>query len=152
MGSIEDEIKSSKFQSEEHKARINVLFTANWLSNQTKIILRPSGLSAEQFNVLRILRGRSPKSMCQKDILGRMLAKQSNLTLIINKLKTKKLIQVKTSSKDKREYMISILPFGLNTLKKIDVEIKNSGSLELGLNTSEAFHLNALLDKLRCIE
>jgi DNA-binding MarR family transcriptional regulator len=149
MGSIEEEIKSSKFQSEEHKARINVLFTANWLSNQTKAILKPFGISPEQFNVLRILRGSAPVSMCQKDILSRMVAKQSNLTLIINKLKAKKLIKVQTSSKDKREYMISILPSGLNTLKKIDETFKNSSSFKLGLNTSEAFHLNALLDKLR---
>ena len=149
MASIEEEIKQNRFSSEQTKAHINVLFTAHWLNNKTSAILKPFNLSPEQFNVLRILRGQHRNAMCQKDILSRMIARQSNLTLIIKKLKEKKLIGVKTSPLDKREYQIAILNEGLKTLNQIDTRWKTSDDFQMNLNTSEAFHLNALLDQIR---
>jgi DNA-binding MarR family transcriptional regulator len=87
--------------------------------------------------------------MCQKDILSRMIAPNSNVTLIIKKLVDKKLIQVLQSNHDKREYQINITHSGLHLLLEIEKGIKNKNHHFNLLNTSEAFHLNALLDKLR---
>ena len=78
-----------------------------------------------------------------------MIARQSNLTLLVKKLKDKKLITVKKSKKDKREYMININRKGLSLLKKIDKESPRDKAFKDALTVSEAFHLNALLDKLR---
>jgi len=68
MASLEEEIQQSSFANEHIKANLNVLFTANWLYNKISSILKPYNLTHEQFNVLRILRGSHPRSMCQKDI------------------------------------------------------------------------------------
>ncbi len=149
MGTLEQEIKQSKFQNEHIKANINVLFTANWLYNKISANLKPFNLTHEQFNVLRILKGSHPKHLCQKDILSRMIAPNSNVTLIIKKLIIKKLIKVNQSETDKREYQITITNNGLSLLEEIDKGFKQNKKPMNGLNASEAFHLNALLDKLR---
>ncbi len=149
MASLEEEIKQSRFDNELLKANINIMFTANWLYNKISSILKPYNVTHEQFNVLRILKGSHPKNMCQKDILSRMIAPNSNVTLIIKKLVDKKLIQVLQSENDKREYQISITKTGLKLLEEIANGFKNKNDHFNKLNTSEAFHLNSLLDKLR---
>lgn len=149
MASLEEELKHSRFENENVKAMIHVMFTANFLGNQINSMLREYNLSQEQFNVLRILRGKHPACMCQKDILSRMIAKQSNLTLIVKKLVQKGFVSVEKAAHDRREYMITITQKGLDLLEILDREMK-ANSAELNrLTVSEAFHLNALLDKLR---
>ena len=149
MASLEEALKQPKFDNEILKANINVLFTANWLYNKFSAHIKPHNLTHEQFNVLRILKGSHPRSMCQKDILSRMIAPNSNVTLIVKKLVAKNLIAVLQSETDKREYQINITDQGLELLQTIDTEFKNNENLVSKLSTSEAFHLNALLEKLR---
>ncbi len=149
MASFEQEIKQSNFANEQLKANLNVLFTANFLYNKVTSALKPFNLTHEQFNVLRILRGSHPNSMCQKDILSRMIAPNSNLTLIIKKLVDKNWIIVEKAEWDRREYVINITEGGLELLEQINKDLKSREELFSKLSTSEAFHLNALLDKLR---
>ena len=149
MASLEQEIQQTKFDSEQLKANLNILFTANWLVNKISVRLKPYNLTHEQFNVLRILRGSHPKSMCQKDILSRMIAPNSNVTLIVKKLIQKGLIQVLQSEEDKREYRINITEEGLTLLEVIAEDYRKNNVIVNRLSESEAFHLNALLDKLR---
>lgn len=149
MASIEEAIKQTKFPNELVKANVNLLYTANWLYNKITNNLKPFNLTHEQFNILRILKGKHPESMCQKDILCRMIAPNSNVTLIIKKLIDKKFVQVQQSVTDKREYNINITENGLELLKDIDKGFSNSQKKINRLSESEAFHLNALLDKLR---
>lgn len=149
MGTLEQELKQTKFPNEHIKSHLNVLFTANWLYNKISAQLKPFNLTHEQFNVLRILKGSHPKSMCQKDILSRMIAPNSNLTLIIKKLVGKKLVLVAQSDTDKREYQISITQSAITLLGEIDQKFKKSDLSISKLSESEAFHLNALLEKLR---
>ncbi len=148
MASLEEELKS-RFTNERVKATLNVIFTEKFLSNQINSDFRPFGLTHEQFNVLRILRGKHPQCMCQKDILARMIARNSNITLIIKKLVKKKWVKVAQSQKDRREYEISITDAGLKKLEELDAFIKIRDKTLIKLTESEAFHLNALLDKIR---
>lgn len=149
MASLEKEIQQKSFANEQVKANLNVLYTANCLYNQITSALKPFQLTHEQFNVLRILRGSHPKSMNQKDILSRMISHSSNLTLIIKKLKDKKFVTVLQSKKDKREYIINISKIGLSKLKVVDQFMQLQKENWSRLTESEAFHLNALLDKMR---
>ena len=148
MGDLGKDIQSS-FTNERVKANLNVLYTANWIYNKMSANLKPFGLTHEQFNVLRILRGSHPDFMNQKDILERMIAPNSNLTLIIKKLVDKDLVKVEQSSEDKRAYEINLTEDGLLKLKELDEFIKAQKGDFSSLSESEAFHLNALLDKIR---
>lgn len=149
MASLEEEIQQSSFPNERMKAQINLMFTAQCIGNRVAAILKPYKLTPEQFNVLRILRGSHPQSMCQKNILSRMIARNSNVTLIVKKLVQKKWIQVIQSERDRREYVINITNEGLELLKEVDKEFEKHKNMADVLSESEAFHLNALLDKMR---
>lgn len=146
---IEDKIQSKKFENEQIKANINLLYTANWLYNRISALIKPYNVTHEQFNVLRILRGMHPASMCQKDVLSRMIAPQSNITALMKKLVAKGFVVITKSAVDKREYVINITPAGLDLLTTIDANLKPTADTISNLSESEAFHLNALLDKLR---
>jgi DNA-binding MarR family transcriptional regulator len=149
MASLEKEIQQSSFANEHIKANLNVLFTANWLYNKISAILKPYNLTHEQFNVLRILRGSHPRSMCQKDILRRMISPSSNVTLIVKKLVDKEMITVLQSDADRREYVINIKKKGLDLLKELDRHLENQKEHISTLSDSEAKQLNKLLDKMR---
>src|SRR3954470_14748758 len=120
MATIEEEIRQGKFESEHHKAAINILFTSGWLGNVNNIRLREHGLTAEQYNVLRILRGSHPKKLMLAEITGRMLNRSSNATRLVEKLRQKGCVKRETCEKNRRQVDISITSKGLETLSKID--------------------------------
>jgi DNA-binding MarR family transcriptional regulator len=146
---IGDELKTSKFQDEVHKAGLNIMFTAAWLHQQISARLKKYDLYHEQYNVLRILRGQNSKAICQKEILSRMINRSSNLTHIIAKLKKRKLITVAVSPRDRREYMIGLSAAGLKLLRRIDTDFQRNAQTFPHLREPEAKTLNALLDKFR---
>ncbi|HEY1045799.1 MAG TPA: MarR family transcriptional regulator [Bacteroidia bacterium] len=151
MKTIEQEIQQGSFINEQVKANINLLYTSNWLYNRLSSYLKPYDLTHEQFNVLRIIRGSHPNSMCQKDILSRMIAPSSNMTLLIKKLKAKQLVNVDQAEHDRREYIISITEEGLKRLSMIDAHFETEmkkGNIN-NLSDEEAKTLNLLLDKIR---
>jgi DNA-binding MarR family transcriptional regulator len=145
---LENAILSSKFGSQTQKAGLNVLYTAWWLKTLLSRELKALGLTHEQFNVLRILKGKHPEQMCVRDIARRMIEKSSNVPRIIDRLEIKKLVNRSTSSIDKRETVIRLTGDGMNIL-----EIANKKVNELfkvvELTEEDATQLNELLEKMR---
>lgn len=146
---LEDEIKQKNFNSVYHKASINILFTASWLSTQTARILKPYSITPQQYNVLRILRGQNPNPASVGLIQERMLDKSSNASRLVDKLLEKKLIERKTCPEDRRQVDIRITQKGLDTLTELDGLIQNMEKNFMKLNEKEAADLSDLLDKLR---
>lgn len=146
---LEEEIKSTKFESELHKAQINILFSAAWIKGKLTSFLKQYQLTHEQFNVLRILRGQSPEAICMMDIASRMLERNSNVTRIVEKLLNKNWAARQKSTTDKREVKISITEAGLELLRKMDTLLKSEKVHYANLSETEAQLLNALLDKMR---
>ncbi len=149
MATIEDEIRQSKFESEHHKAAINVLFTAGWLGNVNNGRLKEHGITAEQYNVLRILRGSHPKKLMLAEITGRMLNKSSNATRLVEKLRQKGCVKREICEANRRQVDISITSKGLDLLSKIDEDSDAWTSKLKNVSKQEAQELNRLLDKLR---
>jgi len=146
---LEEEIKTTKFYNETHKVHLNVLFTASWLRGRTAARLKPFGLTLEQFNVLRIVRGAGSKNICVKDISGRMLERNSNTTRIIDRLEEKSLLRRHLSSRDRRERTIELTDEGRELLGAIDRDWEANNPHTSPLSLEEARELNDLLDKLR---
>ncbi len=146
---LEQDIQQEKFRSEHQKAAINILFTGNWLHNKNAAFLKDFGLSPEQFNVLRILRGSHPKPNRLADITSRMLDKNSNATRLVEKLRLKGLVKREICKTNRRQVDISITDKGLKLLTKIDRESVQWQSTLKHLTKAEAQQLNFLLDKLR---
>lgn len=147
---LEDELKTAKFQSETHKAQLNILFCATWLRARISASLKPFGITHEQFNVLRIIRGHKPETgILAKDIASRMLERNSNTTRIIDRLETKGLVQRLVSTKDRRERPIVLTETGSNLLLQIDAKWASDNPHISPWTSEEASLVNQLLDKMR---
>lgn len=145
---IEEAIKS-KFSSEQQKALLNIIYTANWLNSIEIERLKPYGISPQQYNVLRILRGSHPKSMTVFSIKDRMLDKTPNTTRLLDKLLNKNLITRVRCEQDRRVVHVNITEFGLKQLSKLDLEVDKIESLLSFITDEEANTINSLMDKIR---
>lgn len=145
MGDISKDIKS-KFANNKVKALINIKYTANWLNSRENDFFKPYGISPQQYNILRILRGAGEPTKVQV-IKDRMIERAPNATRLMDKLCDKKLIERVRCEHDRRVVYISITNKGLELLKTIDKNI-NVDFID-NLTEKEAEQLSNLLDKIR---
>ncbi|BFG71214.1 MarR family transcriptional regulator [Sediminibacterium sp. KACHI17] len=146
---LEQAIQSTRFKSEVHKAGLNILYTAWWLKTVMSRELKEFGLTHEQYNVLRILKGKHPELICVKDIACRMIEKNSNVPRIIDRLEIKKLVKRATSEADKRETVISLTQSGIAVLEASTHRINAIFDDVMVINEDEALAINQLLEKVR---
>jgi len=145
---IEKDINQSKFKNEYHKTIVNLIYTYNWVTEQTKEVLQDWDLTSQQFNILRILRGsHSPLSTLQ--IRERMLDKMSDTSRIVDRLLIKGLVKKVPCKSDKRLVDITITAKGQKLLVAIDKEEEKLDNIAKMLSVADAKLLNKLLDKMR---
>lgn len=137
------------FKNETHKAGLNILYTAWWLKTLMSKELKTFGLTHEQYNVLRILKGKSPQEMCVKDIACRMIEKSSNVPRIIDRLVIKKLVRRSNDANDKRHTVMSLTEAGLNILELSTQKINQVFEQTILMNEGSAAELNNLLELIR---
>ena len=87
---FKDEIKTKNFQSNYHMAVLNIWFTGNWLRDLASDVFKKEELTSQQYNVLRILRGRFPNVCAAGDIKEVMLDKSPDMTRLLDRLLEKK--------------------------------------------------------------
>lgn len=149
---LEQALKSDKFKSESHKAVLNILYTAWWLKTLMSSELKAYGLTHEQYNVLRILKGKHPEQICVKEIACRMIEKNSNVPRIIDRLETKKLVKRASSRYDKRETVIVLTEVGINILKHSTDRINKVTETSFLLDEHQSSMLNTILEEIRSVE
>ena len=145
---IEEEIKQQKFKTPLQKAVLNLLYTTSWMQGKQKDIFKTFGITLQQFNILRILRGQHPNSTSATEIKSRMLDKNSDVSRLLDRLLAKKVITKRVSSNDKRAADVNLTEEGLELLKAIDKKQHQIDSV-LSLSDDEALILSDLLDKSR---
>lgn len=146
---FEEEIKQSKFDSSTQKAVLNVMFTSNWINALFRDVFKPYDITPQQYNVLRILRGKHPKSANPGEIKEVMLDKNPDLTRLCDRLCKLDLITRGVDKKNRRKINIKISDAGLELLKTLDPKIKRMQSSMKSLTEDEANQLSDLLDKMR---
>lgn len=147
LSDLDESIKTN-FENDKHRMLANLVFTSNWLRNNFNAFIAPYGLSFQQFNILRILRGNGDW-MSMNDIKRVMIDKSPHTTRMVTKLLEKNLVDRKRSSKDRRVIYVTITKKGLALLKKLDVESKGQNSFLDQITEAEAQQVNSILDKLR---
>jgi DNA-binding MarR family transcriptional regulator len=149
---IEDEIKQPRFRDVYQKVAVNILFTSNWLMGRQQDFFKPFGITTQQFNILRILRGQHPNAISGVEIKGRMLDRNSDISRLLDRLVKKDLISKCQSENDKRAANVSITPKGLDLLHSIDDKFVEAERGQFsGLSDAEANQLSQLLDKARSL-
>lgn len=150
METIEQAIKS-KFENNHVRAIVNVMYTANWYKNSHQAYLNEYDISAQQYNILRILRG-AKDFLAMTEVKNRMIEKSPNTTRLADKLLESGHLERKRCDNDRRVVYVKISEKGLETLAEIDkkkLQIAINEKLYRNLTDEEAATLSNLLDKLR---
>ena len=146
---IERHIKTDKI-SEHKKALINIIYTANYVNEEIGQVLKPFDISIQQFNVLRILKGRNDKPASLSNIQDRMVSKMSNTTRLVDKLIYKKLVSRSICEKNRRKVEILITLDGKLFLEQVNKVVdQKETELTEHLNVVELKNINELLNQLR---
>ena len=103
---------------------VSIMQANNSVMEKLAHALKPFGLSVQQFNVLRILRGQKGNMLNLNEITHRMIHKMSNTTRLVDKLIDKSLVERVICPENRRRVNISITDKGLGILSQIDSVIQ----------------------------
>lgn len=145
MGNISKDINST-FVNNKVKALLNIIYTANWVNSHQNAYFKRFGISPQQYNILRILKG-AGQAIKVQTIKERMLERSPNATRLMDKLCDKQLIERLPCPDDRRVVHIQITKKGLVLLDEIGKDYKED--LLENLTDKEANQLSDLLDKIR---
>jgi len=147
---LEKAIQQSSFISNDQKISLNFMYTYNLFKEENKAFFSPYGITPQQFNVLRILRGKHPEPYTTSQIRDRMLDKMSDASRIVDRLVKKNLVKRSTTKADKRLVDVIISKEGLVLLDKIEKPLDaHMASNFKNLTDEEKQIFNNLLDKIR---
>ena len=145
---LEQDIQQSKFRNDFQKGLVNLIYTHGYLTEKLKNIFSRSGITSQQYNILRILRG-AGKPLSTLELRKRMLVKMSDTSRLVDRLILKGMVIKSTCPKDKRLVDISITPAGLALLMEMEKYNDEMDQLLQSLTNEEVITLNILLDKIR---
>lgn len=148
---IREEIRQHKpFRSPQQEAVVALLRTATVVHDHFEKVLAPWGLTLQQMNVLRILRGAGSDGLPTLEIAHRMVERTPGITRLIDRLEKKNLVQRVRSESDRRVVMCHATPAALELLDRLD-DIVNAADVAAveALSEPELMQLVDLLDRVR---
>jgi len=151
MGKIYDELKQTRrFADPRQEAVIALLRTADVLRARIEAHLLPHGVSPEQYNVLRILRGAPEHRLPTLEIASRMITRAPNITRLIDKLVAKKLVSRCDHDRDRRGVVVKLSSRGLDLVNGISTTVDSLDANGLAaLSKAQVDTLIDLLDAVR---
>ena len=133
MVSLKHEIAQQRdFSSLEEEALLNVMRTSDCIQRAFQRRSRHWGVTSTQYNVLRILRGAHPEGLTCTAIGDRMITAEPDITRLLARLKTMKLIRQRRDRHDRRVVWTHISESGLELLRQMDPEILRAPKELLG--------------------
>ena len=148
---LQREIRQRKpFRSSAHEALVGLLRTTDRVRRTLAGVVEPRGLTLQQYNVLRILRGERPAGLPTLEIAARMVEHAPGITRLLDRLEAKTLVRRQRRDDDRRQVMCRITPAGLRLLAGLDSGLQRADESTLGmLSRRDLRRLIALLDRIR---
>jgi DNA-binding MarR family transcriptional regulator len=148
---LREEIQQTKpFHDRAHAAGIALLRTADEGRRTFESLVAPHGVSIEQYNVLRILRGAGDKGLPTLEIAARLLEKNPGITRLIDKLEAKELVSRARCETDRRQVFCTITPAGAAIVNALDEPSRRlNQQFFRGLTAAQIDTLLDLLDRVR---
>lgn len=141
------------FSSPQEEALLNLMRTADCLHRALQHRLKPSGLTATQYNVLRILRGAQPQGLTCSAIGRRMITPEPDITRLLARLKAQKLLAQHRDKRDRRVVWTCISAHGLEVLASLDGVVEQAPrELMKGLTRDELQEWIRLMKKVSACE
>ena len=136
--------------SRQQQAIVNVLSTTTYLRRLGSSLFDQHGITPQQYNVLRILKGAGPEGLPTLDIAERMVEHTPGITRLLDRLEAKKLVRRERPIDDRRQVLCYVTKYGLDLLSEVETPMKNLANQALRmLDDSELDELIRLLEKVR---
>jgi DNA-binding MarR family transcriptional regulator len=150
---LQEEIKQRiPFESLNGEAMLGILHTADVVRRRTAEILEPFGVTPQQYNVLRILRGAGCSGLPTLDIADRMIEQAPGITRMIDRLEAKRLVTRERGCDDRRQVLCRITTAGLELLDTLDEPLREHAASAVGNATADDLAtLVRILDKVRSV-
>jgi len=148
---LQAEIHQKKaFHSAQQEGAIGIVRTADVLKRRFSRIIEPHGISGQQYNVLRILRGAHPERLPTLEIAERMIEEAPGITRLLDRLERKGLVRRERCDHDRRQVLCEITRKGLTLLEKLDPAVDRADDETLGpLSAADLQSLIRILDAVR---
>ncbi|HEU5209111.1 MAG TPA: MarR family transcriptional regulator [Longimicrobiales bacterium] len=148
---LRSEIRQSRpFSSPEQEAFLSIGRTWAVLEHMFSEALRPYGITATQYNVLRILRGAGERGLCRAEVMERMITMVPDATRLLDRMEAAGLIERQRSSEDRRFVTTRITGQGVALLDELEKPVRELHRRHLGgLEESELRELINLLTRVR---
>ena len=150
-GALQREIQQTKpFASVAEEAALGLLRTSDVLHRVLAEVVQPSGITLQQYNVLRILRGAGPEGLPTLEIGARMIEEAPGITRLLDRLERKTLVERHRCPKDARRVLCRITSAGSKLLRDLDRPMRRASDAFFSpLRGDQARRLIRLLDAVR---
>ena len=139
---LRDELRQTRpFESLEQEAYLNLLRTSAVLTDAFEAVLKPAGITTQQFNVLRILRGAQPGGLCRNELRDRMLTRMPDMTRLLDRMEEAGLVSRERGDRDRRLVHTHITPRGLQMLAELDAPVVAEHRRSLGHMTEDQLRM-----------
>ncbi|MEO0559450.1 MAG: winged helix DNA-binding protein [Bacteroidota bacterium] len=148
------------YTSAAHRLRVTLLRAADAVTERTTAFAEPFGLTQQQFNALRVLRGRKRQeeaaaeagedlgSFSTSDLRARLITRASDTPRLIDRLIQKGLVHKKPCDHDARRVHLTITEAGLALLRQLDAESARLDTETVPISDTEAARLADSLEAL----
>jgi DNA-binding MarR family transcriptional regulator len=130
---LQEELKQNKpFRTLRQEAQLNLVRTANLLSDAFEQMLKPHGITGTQYNVLRILRGAEPDGLCRNEVSQRLLNRMPDATRLLDRMEEAGLVTRERSTTDRRLVTTRITKKGRQIVDDLDDAADDQHEKSLG--------------------
>lgn len=149
--SLQEELQQRKpFAGPQHEAQLSIVRTGSKLVDAFEQMLKPYGITATQYNVLRILRGAEPDGLCRNEIRDRMITRMPDVTRLLDRMVEAGFVSRVRSESDRRMVRTRITPKGHSLLEELDPRVNVEQQRPFGrLSVDELRVLIDLLARIR---
>ena len=144
---LQDELKQTKpFKEIEEEAYLSILRTAAILDHSVSQALKPHGVTATQYNVLRILRGAGAEGLCRNEVGERLVTAVPDVTRLLDRMEEMGLIARRRGGADRRFVTTTLTKKGIDLVNRLDARVGRIHAEQLG--HVDKRHLKTLVDLL----
>ena len=148
--SLQQDLRQSKpFTSVQQEAYLSVVRTSSTLMDRVEDLLKPHGISATQYNVLRILRGAGQGGLCRNELRDRMLTRMPDMTRLLDRMEDAGLVKRSREQDDRRMVLTQITARGRELLGELERPLTQLHREQLSKLTDE--QLRTLIDLLTLV-
>jgi len=150
-GRLQKEIRQNRpFHSKGQEAFLSLLRTGDVVKHRFHELFEAAGITLQQYNVLRILRGAGQEGLATLEIGDRMIERTPGVTRLLDRLEEKGLVRRERSPEDRRRVVCSISPSGLELLTSLDAPVSEADNMVFqGMDEADLDTLIRILDRLR---